>query len=82
MEFFFLGYQCVQYSFLNLKIVLIGFFSHQQIAQWAGAVEYTDCISVDGYDSPNEYPGYVTKQFDGTIYQPLRSGRIWHKVNF
>ena len=19
---------------------------------------------------------------DGTIYQPLRSGRIWHKVNF
>ena len=20
--------------------------------------------------------------FDGTIYQPLRSGRIWHKVNF
>ena len=21
-------------------------------------------------------------QFGGTIYQPLRSGRIWHKVNF
>ena len=19
---------------------------------------------------------------EGTIYQPLRSGRIWHKVNF
>ena len=22
------------------------------------------------------------KTFEGTIYQPLRSGRIWHKVNF
>ena len=23
-----------------------------------------------------------TKYDDDTIYQPLRSGRIWHKVNF
>ena len=22
------------------------------------------------------------EDFHGTIYQPLRSGRIWHKVNF
>ena len=30
-------------------------------AQLAGAVEYTDCISVEGSDSPNECPGYHTK---------------------
>ena len=35
-----------------------------------------------GARNPNKCPGYDTKQFDGTIYQPLRSGRIWHKVNF
>ena len=23
-----------------------------------------------------------TLEHEGTIYQPLRSGRIWHKVNF
>ena len=30
-----------------------------------GAVEYTNCISAEGLDSPNEYPGYDTKQFYG-----------------
>ena len=25
---------------------------------------------------------YDTKKYDGTIYQPLRSSRIWLKVNF
>ena len=24
----------------------------------------------------------VSISYNGTIYQPLRSGRIWHKVNF
>ena len=53
------------------------------IAQSAGAVEYTDCTSAEGVrPPPNECPGYDIKQSDGTIYQPLRSGRIWHKVNF
>ena len=31
----------------------------------AEAVEYTDCISAEGYDSPNECPGYDIKQSDG-----------------
>ncbi len=31
----------------------------------AKAAEYTDCISVDGLDSPSKCPGYDTKQFDG-----------------
>ena len=35
------------------------------VAQSAGAVEYTDCASSEGYASPNEYPGYDTKQSDG-----------------
>ena len=26
--------------------------------------------------------GFVDIYLVGTIYQPLRSGRIWHKVNF
>ena len=29
-------------------------------AQSAGAVEYTDCISAEGYNSPTECPGYDT----------------------
>ena len=28
------------------------------LAQLAGATEYTDCISAEGYDSPNKCPGY------------------------
>ena len=37
------------------------------IAQSAGAVEYTDYTSADGYAYPphNVGPGYDTKQFDG-----------------
>ena len=31
-----------------------------------------------------EYKSFLDKSFwhIDTIYQPLRSGRIWHKVNF
>ena len=35
------------------------------MAQSAGAAEYTDCISADEQDSPNECPGYDTTQSDG-----------------
>ena len=37
------------------------------IAQLAGAVEYTDCISAEGLDSPNECSGYDTKQSDDEV---------------
>ena len=37
------------------------------IAQSAGAVEYTDCISAGGQDPPNECLGYDTKQSDGEV---------------
>ena len=32
------------------------------MAQLTGAVEYTDFISAEGYDSHDEYPGYDKKQ--------------------
>ena len=32
-----------------------------------------------GYLMPKPFS---VKNSSGTIYQPLRSGRIWHKVNF
>ena len=35
------------------------------VAQSAGAVEYTASISTEGWGSPNECPGYDTKQSDG-----------------
>ena len=34
------------------------------MAHLAGAVEYTDFISAEKLDSPNECPGYDTKQSD------------------
>ena len=34
------------------------------MAQSVGAEEYTDCLSTEGWYSPNEYPGYYTKQSD------------------
>ena len=41
-------------------------------------------IVVSGFELQSRY--YVhfrtNTQEKGTIYQPLRSGRIWHKVNF
>ena len=42
-------------------------------AQSVGAEEYTDCISSEGYDSPNKYPGYDTKQSDGEAPVMLES---------
>ena len=39
--------------------------THDNLAQSAGAVECTDCISVKGYDSLNECPGYDIKQSNG-----------------
>ena len=46
-----------------------------------GVLRIPQSSSITGV-SPSDclisYPGY----FLGTIYQPLRSGRIWHKVNF
>ena len=35
-----------------------------KLDQLAGAVEYTNCISAEGKDSPNKFPGYDTKQSD------------------
>ena len=60
------------------------------IAQSAGAVEYTDCASAEGYDPTNECPADETKQYNGegpvmlgpwgmwcTPSLPLRPGPLW-----
>ena len=56
--------------------------------------EDTECISEDLPKAMNDREGWREKVRyicaddttrwwdDDTIYQPLRSGRIWHKVNF
>ena len=35
------------------------------MAMSAYAVEYTDCTSAKGYDSPNECPNFDTNRSDG-----------------
>ena len=40
------------------------------------AIEYTNCIPVEGYDSPNEYPRYDIKQPDGKAPVMLK---LWEK---
>ena len=37
------------------------------MAQSAGAVECADCISTEGQDSPSDYFGYDTKQFESKV---------------
>ena len=39
----------------------------RKIAYLYIAVEYTDCVSAEGLDAPNECPGYDTKQSDGEV---------------
>ena len=46
------------------------------MAQSAVTVEYADCIFVEGEDSPNEYPGYDTKQSEGEAPVKLELWRM------
>ena len=57
------------------------------LAQSVGAAEYTDCISVERYDSPNDCPWYDIKQSDGealgmwsTLSLPLLPGPLWPRL--
>ena len=60
------------------------------MAQLVETTEYTDWMSAEGLDSPNEYPGYDTKQSEGeasvtlelwgtqsTSLLPLHPGPLW-----
>ena len=47
------------------------------IAQSAGDVEYTECISVEGKTPHNEGPGYDTKQSDGEVPVMQELWRMW-----
>ena len=48
----------------------------------AGAAEYSDSISAEGQDSPNECPAYNTKQSDGEapVMLELWGTRSTHSV--
>ena len=52
----------IVFSFINISIS-----TRIQYAQSAGAVEYTDWTSAEGYNPRNECPGYDTKQSDGEV---------------
>ena len=45
--------------------------------QSAAAVEYTDCISAEGWNPHNECPGYDIKQFDGKVPVMLELWGMW-----
>ena len=47
------------------------------MAQLAGAVEYTDCISAEEWDSPNKCPVYDLKQSDGEAPVMLKLWGMW-----
>ena len=47
------------------------------MAQSTGAVVYTDYISAEGYDFPNECPVYDTKQSDGEVTVMLEFSGMW-----
>ena len=46
-------------------------------AQLAGAVDYTDCPSAEGYNPHNECPRYDTKQSDVEIPVMLGLWGMW-----
>ena len=41
--------------------------SLEMLAKLSGAVEYTNCLSAEEYDLPNDCPGYDIKQSDGKV---------------
>ena len=45
--------------------IYIYIYTETKMDQSAGAAEYNNYISAGGYDLPNEYPGYDTKQSAG-----------------
>ena len=54
-------YLCYPNIYIYIYILYI---SRTLTAQSAEAVEYTDCISAEEYNSSNECPGYDIKQSD------------------
>ena len=69
-----------------IRIMSLDLFIHMEsyiqktkiwLAQLTGAVEYIDCISAVGYDSPNKCPGCDTKQYDGEAPAMLELWGMW-----
>ena len=66
--------------FVVFQLKIAFFFFFNLVQQFPGKPSWGSFVMADVQDS------YIVEsnfelQLD-TIYQPLRSGRIWHKVNF
>ena len=47
------------------------------MAELAWAVEYTDCIYAEGYETPNECPGYEIKKSEGKAPVMMELWGMW-----
>ena len=78
---------------ITVGIIADMFKTVLRMTQLAGAAEYTECISAEGQDSPNECPGHDTKQSDSeasvmrelwgmlnTSSPPSLPGPLWPRV--
>ena len=63
---------------ISFWIIVIPVFNTYAFALSAGAVEYTDCNSVERYDPHNECPVYDTKQSDGEVPVMLVLLGMWN----
>ena len=63
----------IRKSLVTYHLHLVYIFIFQSIAQSAGAVEYTDSFSDEGWNPFNEGPIYNSKQFNSevTVMQEL-----------
>ena len=76
-----------EYSFTSFIIVssrrwmsisLVALYKQHASSERACVNAYAEGLAIDEPYAPHQ----VFLVHSGTIYQPLRSGRIWHKVNF
>ena len=72
-----------QRCFVVFYTLIRGYFRYSKIvpfllSQSVTTVEYTDCTSAEGLDSPNKCPGYDTKQSDGEV--PVMLGHREYKA--
>ena len=57
----------VKFTLQVSMVLIISIIIYSIITQLAGAVEYTNCTSVERQDPLNVCPGYDTKKSDGKV---------------
>ena len=56
-----------EHVYVYISIFIMWVYNTYSLAQSAGIVEYSDCISAEGYNFPNKSPEYDSKQSDGEV---------------